>query len=167
MKIKKELIVTIVLGVIMLLPGVLFLVGGIVQKTKLVYFGIIWLVVWGGLYTYRMIAVGMKLKRLHDLLAAMISDSNEVEQVKENLANYAFDVLMNEGRDYTVVARVAGAVLVKKIVRWASFLRTEQGIEAVFSIETDKNLACFQITGKKLRRMDSKKCTATYPALKP
>ena len=167
MKFKKELIVTIVLGIVMLLPGVFFLVGGVVQKTKLVYFGIIWIVVWGGLYTYRIIAVTKKLKRLNNAFAAMISDSNEEEQVKENLANYAFDHLMKEGKDYTVVARVAGAKLVKTVVRWATFMRIGQGIEAIFSIETDKVLACFQMRGTRLMRIKPEICTSIYPMLKP
>lgn len=167
MKDKKELIFTIICGTTLLLIGIFIIIYSIIQKSKLVYFGIIWVVLWGGLYTYKIIAAAKKLKFSNNSAAANIGNTKEEEQVKENLVNYAFDKLMKEGEDYSVKAEVDGAILVKKIVRWAYFMVHGQDIQAVFSIETDKALLCFQMQGQKLMRIESDICTSIYPMLKP
>lgn len=91
----------------------------------------------------------------------------EDEDIKAELVNFAFDHFLQEGEDYTVAARVEGAVLVKKIARWAYFEANGENIQACFSIETDKGLHCFQAQGTKLMRIDPEVCTSVYPGLKP
>ena len=150
-----------------MLIGLGFIIGGIIQKSKVLYFGIIMCALFGGLYTYKIIAAAKELKRSKNPIVKLIGGTEGEEQIKENLANYAFDNLMKEGEDYTVEARVPGAKLVKTVVRWASFMQIGQGIEAIFSIETDKVVACFQMQGTRLMRIDSEICTSMYPMLKP
>jgi hypothetical protein len=71
--------------------------------------------------------------------------SGDEEKMKMSLANYAFDNLLKRGRDYTVMAEAAGAILVKKEIKWATFFcRNGKVINAVFIIITDKNTFAFQ-----------------------
>ena len=66
-----------------------------------------------------------------------------------------------------MVARVNGAVLVKKIARWAYCDVAGENVQACFSIETDKGVYCFQAKGQELMQIDSNVCTSFYPNLKP
>ena len=156
---KRGMIVTIVFGAFLLLVGIGFTIGGIlIQRTIVICFAAAFTAVWGGIYAYRMVVIARRLK-----------GTKSEKQMKENLANYAFDNLMKEGEDYTVAARVEGAKLVKTIVRWANFAVRGQEIEAMFSIETDKVLACFQMTGKTLIRIQPELTdlvTEMHPELK-
>ncbi|MDE7406533.1 MAG: hypothetical protein K2M89_06650 [Clostridiales bacterium] len=87
--------------------------------------------------------------------------------IKEKLVNLAFDTFLKENEHYTVAGRVDGAVLVKKIARWAYCDVTGENVNACFSIETDKGLYCFQASGQKLMQIDPGVCTSFYPDLKP
>ena len=86
---------------------------------------------------------------------------------QEKLADYAFNSLLKEGEHYTVAARINGATLVKKTVRWAYFSAVGENIQACFSIETDKGLFCFQAREQELKLVNTEACTAFYPQLKP
>ena len=87
--------------------------------------------------------------------------------IKERLVNFAFDTFLKENEHYTVAGRVNGAILVKKIARWAYCDVAGENIQACFSIETDKGVYCFQAKGKELMQIDSDVCTSFYPNLKP
>lgn len=91
----------------------------------------------------------------------------EQNNLKEQLVDFAFNKLLKEGEDYTVAARANGMILVKKIARWAYCDVSGQDIQALFSIETDKGLFCFQVKGKEVMRIITEVCTPFYPMLKP
>ena len=52
---KKALIFLIIRAVVMLLIGLFFAIGGRITRSKVMYFGIIWIVLYGALYAYRII----------------------------------------------------------------------------------------------------------------
>ena len=87
--------------------------------------------------------------------------------IKEKLVNTAFDEMLKEGEHYTVKARVENNILVKKIVRWAYFDSSAQGVNALFSIETDKGVYCFQVKEKSIYLVPTDLCTSMYPTLLP
>ena len=89
------------------------------------------------------------------------------ELIKESIANMAFDKILKEGEHYTVKARVENNILVKKIVRWAYFDKSGQEINALFSIETDKDVYCFQVKGESIYLVPTDLCTSMYPSLLP
>ena len=91
----------------------------------------------------------------------------DIEQVKNNVANFAFEKFLTPDTDYTVMADINGVKLVKKIVRWAYFDLVKGGIQSVFSIETDKGIFCFQVQGEKFTQIKTDICTQIYPQLLP
>ncbi|MCQ2382570.1 MAG: DUF1963 domain-containing protein [Clostridia bacterium] len=92
----------------------------------------------------------------------------KLETIKQNLVNFAFDNFLEKGKDYTVVAEVLGAVLVRKIPRWAyCMIVGDKKVRALFSIETDKGIYCFQVDEEKFKQVDTKICTSIYPQLLP
>ena len=87
--------------------------------------------------------------------------------IKENLVNIAFNSFLKENEHYTVAGRVNGAILVKKIARWAYCDVRGEDVQACFSIETDKGVYCFQVKGQELMLINTDVCTSLYPNLKP
>ena len=88
------------------------------------------------------------------------------QNLEESLANFAVDKFLKRDQDYTVVAEVEGAVLIKKEVKWAYCdIIGKDNIQALFSIRTDKGLFCFQVRGKDFLMIDPAVCTAIYPQL--
>ncbi|MDR2202157.1 MAG: hypothetical protein LBP26_05280 [Clostridiales bacterium] len=89
------------------------------------------------------------------VLSAKAVGAAGINAVKEALANRAFDKLLTPGTDYTVMAQVAGAVLVKKVVKWAyCYVKGGSVINALFIITTDISTFAFQAQGEKLFRID-------------
>lgn len=86
---------------------------------------------------------------------------------KESIVNFAFDNGLKEGLHYTVQAKVGNAKLVKKVVRWESFDTSGKFPYAMFSIETDKGLYCFQYTGGNLLMVETEIAVSIYPQLAP
>lgn len=89
------------------------------------------------------------------------------EKAKESIVNFACDNLLTEGKDYTVEARVDGVVLVKKVARFAELNITLESPYAMFSIETDKGLYCFQLVGGNLSMIQNDVMLSVYPQLAP
>ena len=91
----------------------------------------------------------------------------DIEQVKENIANQAFEKFLTPNRDYTVMANINGIKLVKKTVRYAYCNMVNGRIQAVFCVQTDKNVFYFQAQGKKITPIDAQLATTLYPQLLP
>ena len=87
------------------------------------------------------------------------------ERFRNRIVDYAFDTFLKEGEDYTVEAKVDGAVLVKKIGRFAELDITKP--YAMFSIETDKGLYCFQLVGESMSMVQTDVMLSVYPQLAP
>lgn len=92
-------------------------------------------------------------------------ESINIEDLKASLANYTFDNILKEGEHYTVKARVGNNILVKKIVRWAYCVKEGKNLNALFSIETDKGLYCFQAKDTTIYMVETNICTSMYPML--
>lgn len=91
------------------------------------------------------------------------SAGSTLEAQKQYLVNYAFDHLLKEGEDYTVAARVEGAILVKKIPTWYYFHIDPKGtLHALFLITTDKGDFAFQAEGNQLMRIDAEMVKSMY-----
>ena len=91
----------------------------------------------------------------------------DLENLKEQVAGTAFDKLLEEGKDYTVFDRKNGAILVKKIVRWQYFKKSGETIDAMFSIETDKGVFCFQMKKNDIYLVPTDLVEPIYPDLFP
>lgn len=95
-------------------------------------------------------------------------ETPDINLIKENLVNFVFDNFLKENEHYTVAANVGGAKLVKKVARWVYCdILKKDNIQALFSIETDKGVFCFQVQGEKISQIDSDICTSIYPQLLP
>ncbi|MCM1404686.1 MAG: hypothetical protein NC133_04295 [Prevotella sp.] len=95
-------------------------------------------------------------------------ETPDINLIKENLVNYVFDHCLKENEDYTVVAGVGGAKLVKKVARWAYCdILKKDNIQALFSIETDKGVFCFQLQDEKLNLVPNGISELLHPELLP
>ncbi len=132
---------------------------------------LVWVLVIIGCLTYGVLATlipYLKKKKGKQVNNHLSQELTELEnQAKELLVNKAFDTFLKEGKDYTFAAKVEGAVLVKKIARWAYFDNSQKEIKALFSIETDKGVYCFQLNGTDLIMVESGVVLSMYPQLAP
>ena len=87
--------------------------------------------------------------------------------LKQQIVDVAFNTFLREGQDYTIKASTEGAILVKKIARWAYFDASTNDIQACFSIETDKGIYCFQQKGNELSLIPTDISSSIYPELLP
>lgn len=89
--------------------------------------------------------------------------SDNIENLKQNLVDYAFDKLLKEGEDYTIIGRVQNAVLVKKIPKWIYCEYDQYGkLQALFTITTDKGEYGFQAQGDSLIRVPAELINGIY-----
>ena len=98
------------------------------------------------------------------------TENPSIDKIKHTLVDFAFNNFLKRDQDYTVNAEfeLPGVILVKKVARWAyCHAANLKNIHAVFSIETDKGLYCFQVNGDKFIMVDSNICTSIYPQLLP
>lgn len=155
-KSRNKLIALIIFAILTTAFCVIFIIGGTkVNNDNYVVFGVIGLMIFLTYSIWEIISTIRKQK------------PNDIEILKTNLANYAFDRLLKEGEHYIVRERVENNVLVKKIVRWAYCDKNGKDINAVFSIETDKGLYCFQVKGNSVYMIETDVCTSIYPSLLP
>lgn len=76
-KYKKALITNILFGILFLSIGLFFIIGGAVRKSKVFYFGIIWTVLYAGLYTWRIVSL-VKKRHLAKLDGVRILSEQEL-----------------------------------------------------------------------------------------
>ena len=153
-KYKKELILTIIVGAVLFLLGIVFIVYGIVNKSKIVYFGIIWCALYGGLYIYKIVAavkrqksanakVGFNLNLIHSQLLKVynsVKDFGEVGYVSfvdDGLkfsaeGKYACVKDFNDMRGYHFAFNIVGTKLVAKPDDYDDILHYE---DTLFNIE--------------------------------
>ena len=88
--------------------------------------------------------------------------NNEEEQLKASVANFAFDNLLQRDKDYTVAAEVNGAILVQKEVKWAYCHQDRSGVQALFTIKTDKGIFAFQANGESVSLIPAELAMSMY-----
>lgn len=84
------------------------------------------------------------------------------EALKETIANQAFNKLLKRNVDYTVAAESKGAILVKRVVKWAYLDVNGKDIEAIFTITTDKGEFAFQVSNDKIHRIPTDIAKSLY-----
>ena len=77
-------------------------------------------------------------------------DVDQIEQSKAYISNLAFNELLVSGKDYTVVAKVNGMMLVNKELKWLYFAEDELEINSVFTITTDISTFAVQVDQNKI-----------------
>ena len=88
--------------------------------------------------------------------------NSKIEQIKANVADFAFDTLLKAGENYTVCAKIGSASLVKKQVKWAYFFEEGDKIKALFIIITDKGTYAFQSDGDKMSLIPTELVMSIY-----
>lgn len=87
----------------------------------------------------------------------------DINLVKENLVNLVFEKILVPHIDYTIMAEVNGTKYVKKTTHWAYCEIVNGKVQALFAIETDKGVFCFQMMNENISRVDP----AIYAQMNP
>lgn len=144
MKNKKVLIYTILMWVFAaMFMASLFFLSTVEGAMKIVLF--ILIIVGAALsITFSTLANNEKNKNNYGL------NNKSEEDYKQAIANFAFDKFLKRDVDYTVMAQVKGAILVKKDVKWYYYNFNASGLHALFIITTDKGDFAFQVENDQL-----------------
>ncbi len=158
MKSKKYILFTALgyVGIAIFLVSLLFLIR---ETSPKVLFGILLFV--GLVMSITFALIAQKYKNAENLVGS--NNNVSLEDHKSYLVDFAFDNLLKEGEDYTVVARVEKAKLVKKIPKWFYFEYDRAGkLHALFTITTDKGEFGFQAEGNSLIRVEAEMINSMY-----
>ena len=108
---QKELIKTILLGILYIGVGLFFIVGGIKLQSKVVYVGIIWMVLYGVIYVWRLVSF-IKNRELLKLDGVRLVSEQELklaEQYKKvtDYGNVGFVSFLDSGLKFAAEGKFA------------------------------------------------------------